>query len=138
MEEIMATADQETTQAAWIAYLKSRTTLVAALDNSLQIKELQFQGDTFLYPAVRVSVDYMPSINGCGPDDIEVDIDIFSEEKSSKEAVHIAAILMGLLQKKTFTQNGLKFPMIWVEKIDKPFRDIFAWKVSMHIKGLVS
>ena len=133
----MAT-DQETTQAAWIAYLKSKTALVALLDNSLPIKKLQWQGDEFLYPAVRVSVDYMPSVNGCGPDDIDVYIDIFSEEKSSKEAVHIAATLQGILQKKPFTQNGLKFPMVWVKKIDKPFRDIFAWKVSMHIKGLVN
>lgn len=131
-------ADQETTKAAWIAYLKTKTALVALLNSSLQIKELQWQGDEFLYPAVRVSVDYMPSINGCGPDDILVDIDIFSEEKSSKQAVHIGAVLQGILQKKPFTQNGLKFSMVWVEKIDKPVRDPLAWKVSMHIKGLVS
>jgi len=130
-------ADQETTQEAWIAYLKSQTTLVALLNSSLQIKQLQWQGDEFLYPAVRVAVDYFPSVNGCGPDDIDVFIDVFSEQKSAKEALHISAVLQGLLQKKAFTQNGIKFPLVWVKEIKKPFRDVFAWKSQLIIKGLV-
>ena len=129
-------ANQETVQEAWIAYLKSQTTLVALLDNSLQIKQLQWQGDEFLYPAVRVSVDYFPSVNGCGPDDIDIFIDVFSEEKSAKEVLHISSVLQTILQKKAFTQNGIKFPMVWVKKIDKPVRDIYAWKSTLNIKAL--
>lgn len=129
-------ANQETVQEAWIAYLKSKTALVALLDNSLQIKQLQWQGDEFLYPAVRVSVDYMPSVNGCGPDDVDVFIDVFSEEKSAKEVLHISATLQSILQKKPFTQNGINFPLVWVKKIDKPVRDIYAWKSTLHIKAL--
>lgn len=129
-------ADIETAQAAWVAYLKSKTQLVALLDSSLQIKEQQWQGDEFKYPAVRVAVDYFPSINGCGPDDIDVTVDVFSEQKSSKEAAHIAAVLQSILHKHPFTQNGVKFPMVNVQKIQKPFRDIFAWKVSVPVKGL--
>jgi hypothetical protein len=130
-------ADIETSQAAWIAYLKSKTQLVALLDSSLQIKEQQWQGDEFKYPAIRVAVDYFPTVEGCGPDDIDVTIDVFSEQKSSKEAAHIAAVLQSILHKHTFSQNGLKFPMVNVQKIDKPFRDIFAWKISVPVKGLV-
>lgn len=130
--------DGESVQASWVAYLKSQLNLVALLDSSLQIKELQWQGTEFLYPAVRVSVDYMPSVNGCGPDDIEVFIDVFSEQKSSKQAAHIAAVLQSILQKKPFTQNGIKFPLVWVKKVDRPYRDIFAWRSSLHIKGLAN
>ena len=129
-------ANQETVQEAWIAYLKSKTALVSLLDNALQIKQLQWQGDEFLYPAVRVSVDYMPSVNGCGPDDVDVFIEVFSEEKSAKEVLHISATLQGILQKKPFTQNGINFPLVWVKKIDKPVRDIYAWKSTLHIKAL--
>ena len=130
--------DNETTAAAWIAYLKSKPQLVSLLDSSLQIKQNQWQGDEFLYPAVRFAVDYYPSVNGCGPDDIDVFIDVFSTEKSDKQAVHIAAVLDAILQKHPFTQNGLKFPLVWVKEIKKPFRDIFAWKSSLIIKGLVN
>lgn len=129
-------ANGEMVQASWIAYLKSKTTLTSLLANAGQIKELQFQGDEFVYPAVRINVDYMPSINGCGPDDIEVQIDIFSEQKSSKEAAHIAAVIQGILQKKPFTSLGVNFPMVWVKRVDKPFRDIYAWKSVVYIKGL--
>lgn len=129
-------ADNESTQAAWIAYLKSKTQLTSLLANAGQIKETQWQGDEFTYPAVRVHVDYMPSINGCGPDDIDVTIEVFSEEKSSKQAAHISAVLNSILQKRPFSQNGIKFPLVWVKKIHKPERDIFAWVSKLDIKGL--
>ena len=131
-------ADNETAQAAWIAYLKSKTQLTSLLSSSLQVKETQYQGDVFDYPAVRVSIDYFPSVNGCGTDDIDVFIDVFSEEKSSKQAAHIAAVLNTILQKHPFTQNGIKFPMVWVKEIKKPVRDIFAWKSCLVIKGLAN
>lgn len=131
-------ADMETAKAAWVAYLKSKTALVTLLNSSLQIKEQQWQGDEFLYPAVRVSINYFPSIEGCGPDDIDVAIDVFSEQKSSKEVAHIASVLQSILHKHPFTQNGLKFFMVNVQKIDNPVRDIFAWKVTVPIKGQVS
>jgi hypothetical protein len=129
-------ADGETVQASWVAYLKSKTALVSLLDSSLQIKEGQWQGDSFLYPAVRISVDYEPSIISCGPDDIEVTIEVFSEQKSSKEAAHIAAVIQGIIDRHPFTYLGIKFPFVWVKKVDKPFRDIYAWKSVVHIKGL--
>lgn len=130
-------ADQEQVYEAWIAYLKSKTQLTSLLQNgSKEIKQTQFQGDEFTYPAVRVAVDCFPSVNGCGPDDIDVVIEVFSEQKSAKEALHIGAVLQSILHKHPFTQNGIKFPMVNVQKIDRPFRDIYAWKVSVPVKGL--
>lgn len=130
--------DNETAQSAWVAYLKSKSQLTALLSSSLQVKETQYQGDQFDYPAVRVAVDYFPSVNGCGTDKIDVYIDVFSAEKSSKEAAHISAVLDSILQKHPFEQNGIKFPMVWVKEIKKPVRDIYAWKSSLLIKGLAN
>ena len=130
--------DGETAQSAWIAYLKSKPQLTSLLSSSLQVKETQWQGDEYTYPAVRVSIDYFPSVNGCGPDDIDVFIDVFSEQKSSKEAAHISAVLQSLLQKHPFTQNNVKFPMVWVKEVKKPIRDIYAWKSQVVIKGLAN
>lgn len=137
-------ADLETAQAAWIAYLKSKTQLTSLLitsdtpNGADEIRELEWQGDDFHYPNVRVSMNYFPSINGCGPDDLDVFIDVFSEQKSSKQASQIAAVIQSILQKHPFTQDGVKFPMVWVEKVDRPNRDIYAWRVTLHIKGLAN
>ncbi|HET8685827.1 MAG TPA: hypothetical protein VFM18_04090 [Methanosarcina sp.] len=132
-------SDIEQTQAAWIAYLKSKPQLTVLLTNggANEIRETQWQGDEFAYPAIRVSVDYFPSINGCGPDDIDVQIDVFSEEKSSKQASHIASVLQSILHKHPFTSLGVHFPMVNVQTIKFPFKDIYAWKVTIPIKGLV-
>jgi hypothetical protein len=130
--------DTETLQASWIAYLKSQPSLVALLDSSLEIKEYEYQADHFKYPGVRVSVDHFPSVISCNPDNIDVFIDVFSEEKSSKQAAHIAAVLTSILQKHVFTQNGIKYSMVWVKEVKRPVRDIYAWKSCLLIKGLAN
>ena len=49
--------DNDDIQAGLVAYLKAQTTtIVALLDSSGEIKEDQWQGTTFLYPAVRVDL----------------------------------------------------------------------------------
>jgi len=131
-------ADALTTWEAYLAYLKSQPLLTNLLANNSQVKESQFQGDVFSYPAVRLYIDYHPSINGCGVDTADIYIDIFSEEKSSKQSQNIASVLENLLQKKQFTQNGIKFPMNWVKDVIHPKRDIYAWKSCLNIKALVN
>lgn len=131
-------ANGETVQAAWVAYLKSQASLTSLLANAGQVKELQWQGDDFVYPAIRVSVDYAPSIEGCGPDDITVYIDVFSEEKSSKQVAHITAVLQSILHKHPFTSLGIKFPMVNVQPIPRPVRDIYAWQSTVTVKGLAA
>jgi hypothetical protein len=129
-------ADGEQVQASWIAYLKSKTAITSLLADADQIKEKEYQGDVFSYPGIRISVDYFPSINGCGPDDIYVFIDVFSEQKSSKEAAHIAAVIQSIIHKKPFTSLGINFPMVNVQKIHRPDRDIYSWKVTVPVEGL--
>lgn len=132
--------DTETLQEAWIAYLKAQPTVVALLTNggATQIKESQFQGTDFFYPAIRVYIDEFPNAVPCTPETIEVYIDVYSEEKSSKQARHIAAALEALLKKTQFTQNGIKFPMVWTRKVTHPVRDIYAWRSCLEIKALAN
>lgn len=136
----MTNVTTETVQEAWIAYLKSQPTITNLLSNggANEIRESQWQGNDFQYPAIRIYIDEHPNVVGCSPSDIEVYIDVFSEQKSSKEAQHIAGALETLLQKKQFTQNGLKFPMVWVKNIIHPKRDIYAWRSCLEIKALVN
>jgi len=130
----------ETATEAWIAYLKSQTSVVALLSSSLQIKELEYQGDGFVYPGIRVSLDFMPGEDLCFPDGMTVYLDTFSEQKSSKEAVHITAVLLTVLRNlSSFTQNGIKFFMIHTLKVTRPNRiESGAWQSTLEINAKAS
>ncbi len=124
-------------QAAWVAYLKAQPTLTSLLANSGQIKELQWQGDKFVYPAIRVSVDFFPSINGCIPR-AKVFIDVFSEEKTSDQASTIAGVIQNLVHRRPFTSAGVTSFMILVEEVTHPDRSIFAWQSSLKLNTLIA
>lgn len=134
------TATNETFQAAWIAHLKSKTQITSLLPGGTgeEIREAEYQSDKWVYPCIRVGLDFIPSVEGCGPDDATVYIEIFSEEKSSKEAAHIAAVIYQLYHKVPFEQSGVKFSTVVVRKIDRPERSIYAWmaKVIIFCQGV--
>ena len=133
-------ASDETFKASWIASLKSKTSLTSLLlaPGSDSIKEGQWQGTSFEYPAVRVGIDFMPSINRCGPDDGDVTIEVFSAEKSSKQAVHIATIISQLYHGHPFTSAGIMFNTVIVRKVHRPIKSIYAWvsKVDIFCQGI--
>jgi hypothetical protein len=128
----MAHSDNVSVQQAWIALLKSFPTVVAELANADQIKELQWQGTDFVYPGIRVGVDYMPSINGCGTDKAEITIEIHAEDKSSKKCTEISALILNLIHKHIFTEptTGLRFPIVVVKKVSRPIRTVYQDWVS--------
>ena len=127
------TADSETFKAAWIANMKADPVLLAKLNSTTEIRELQWQGTDFLYPAVRVSVDFMPSIRDCGPDDADINIHVYSEEKSSKQSVNIASYIHHKYHKHPFSQNGIRFSTVVVRKVENPERSIYAWETVVKI-----
>lgn len=122
--------------AAILAYLKSKTSITSLLLNggATEIRERQWMGEDFEYPAIRVSLDFFPSINGCGPDDLTAHIQVFSEQKSSQECQIIAGALETLLHKKPFKINGLDFPVVVVKEIPRPTRPIYAWETDVQIR----
>lgn len=129
------TASQESVQADWIASLKSKPQITSLLvkGGAEEIRECEYQSTQFEYPNIRVGVDYMPSIEGCGPDDADVYIEIFSEEKSSKQASHIAGVIQNLYHKIPFSINGRRYSTVVVRKIIKQDRSIYAWVVKVPI-----
>lgn len=131
---------EETIQAAWISHLKANTTLTAEFTgvSGTEIREAQWQGADFVYPALRVYVDVFPSLNGCGTDRAVVCLEVYSEQKSSKEAKHIAGILVDQYHKKRFKAGGLDFPMVRVTEATHAMRDIYAWKCRVMLECLVN
>lgn len=127
----MTVATPETFKASWIASLKAQPSLVALVGD--EIRETEYQSIEFVYPSVRVSVEFRPSLNRCGPDDATVMLEVFSEEKSSKQAAHIASLLYELYQGKPFEQSGIRWSTVVIRKVSKPERDVPAWRSDVEI-----
>jgi hypothetical protein len=125
------TATPTTFREAWIADLKAQPAIVAIVGE--EIRETEYQSTDWLYPAIRISLEFIPSINRCGPDDANVEIDCYSEQKSSKQASDLASLIYSLYQGKPFESAGIKFSTVIVRKVEKPERNIYAWMVKVKI-----
>jgi len=125
-------------QEAWVADLKTRTSLVALSPTfPVEIREAEWQSVDFVYPAIRVSLDFMP--NQCGPEDADVYIEVFSEQKSSKQATTIASKIVELYHNHPFRSNGIHFSTVLVRKVHNPDHSLpYAWMEKVHIfcKGI--
>lgn len=127
--------NKETCKAAWIANLKTQSTLTALVGS--EIREVDYQATDWTYPAVRVDLRFIPSVNGCGLDDAYVTIICYTDEKSSKESEHIASLIEDLYHKRPFSQNGFMFPVVVVQEVSPAIRSIFSWEttVTIHCMG---
>lgn len=127
-------------QASFISYLKGQTSITSLLTgiSGTEIREYQWQGADFVYPALRVYVDLRPSLNGCGPDDAMLCIEAHSEQKSSLECQNLSGALTLLLHKKRFKAGGLDFSMVRVTDTVRPERTIFGWMSKVNVDVLVN
>lgn len=102
--------DNDDIQAGLVAYLQAQTiTIVALLDSSGDIKEDQWQGTTFLYPAVRVDLGpQLPKAN-CDAADVTFSVLCYSENASSKEADELAGTVNTALHRKAFTKSSVRY-----------------------------
>jgi hypothetical protein len=115
----MKTVDE--VQIALIERLKGDAALVTLLGTADQIKEPEWQGAEFTYPAVRVENTIKPNIAYCPPDDVEITVFCLSEKKSSKQCSLISAEVANYLHKHPFTSsNGVKFLFLRVSVIPYP------------------
>lgn len=128
--------NKETCKEDWIANLKTQTSITSIVGD--EIRECEYQATDWVYPCIRLDVDFKPSINGCGPDDAYVTIYAYSAEKSSKQSAHIASLIEDLYHKVNFKQNGHMYSVVVVTDVSKSMRSIFAWEtmVSIHCMGV--
>jgi len=108
-------------QVALIEHLKADVNLVALLGDSDHIKEVEWQGAEYTYPAVRVENDVMPNKPYCSPDDVSITIFCMSEKKSSKECQMVMKEVATYLHGHPFKgTNGANFVFIRVTKMPYP------------------
>lgn len=100
----------ELIQAGIIAHLKADTTLVAWLTGfsaGSEIRENQWQGRQFVYPAVRV--DLLPQTEPGNPpcySQVLFNVFAFAEGDSSKDAAILSGMLDTALLRKKFSGAG--------------------------------
>ena len=130
-------------QAAWIASLKSKAT-ITALVSSAEIREDLWKGTDFSYPNIRVKLgDLVPStLNAnCNTYRSPVSIQVYIEQKSSKQADDIAGVIATEYVGKSFTANGVKVYGITLESLspaDVPESDPNSWMSSVNLIALVT
>lgn len=104
----------EKIQSDLIAKLKTITSVVTLLsDGTSGIKELQWQGDTFQYPAVRLDLESneyeFDEQERCNLWRVEFSVYVFSQERSSKQCSTIKGLLENYLTGLGFTGTNAKY-----------------------------
>lgn len=124
-------------QAGLVAYLKAQSSLVTLLQSAADIKEDEWQGTTFKYPAVRIDLGVQYPKSGCTMSEITFGVLGFSEKDSSAEANSIASEVTDLLHNKSFTRNGVHFIVFGTGTIPAIRKDERTWRSEAKFKALV-
>ena len=128
-------------QAALIAYLKADAIITAQLANAGQIKEDQYQGTNFVYPAVRLNLISNEPLNqdaNCPHTRITLSILVYTEADSSLEADRIAGIINGELHSQQFIASGIAISLHATNLVPAVKSDIRTWRSQILMSGIAS
>lgn len=131
----------EQIQAAIISKLKS----LAPYNNvaSTEIRELEWQGDTFSYPNIRVELEVnewaFDEQEKCMLQYVEFSIYCFSEQRSSKECSQIKSAVINAFAGLGFTTNSVKFNRLrMVDNVPAVRQDEVTWRSQVKFGSRVS
>jgi hypothetical protein len=124
-------------QAGLVSYLKSKADIVAYLSDSGEIKEDQWQGTTFDYPAVRVDLGPQLPNADCDSSEITFSILCYSEDPSSEPADDLANTVNNQLHKKAFTSNSVRFSIYSLGLIPAIREDERTWRSEATYRATV-
>ena len=103
-------------QRDFIISMKTKANIVALLNNSGDIKEDQYQGKEFEYPAVRVDIKRqtpMPNDGNCDLARLMITVRAYAEGSAgSTEADEIVAAVSNAYHRRMFPGTGYKIPQI--------------------------
>lgn len=125
-------------QAGLVQYLKAKVALTALLTGgAADVREDQWQGTTFTYPAVRVSLDTQFPFADCNKAKLTFSVLCFSEKDSSQEADSLAGVVNDLLHKKAFTSNSIRFILYSNGLIPAIRQDHRTWRSEATFRATV-
>jgi hypothetical protein len=127
-------------QADLITKLKSITSVTIILPEGANgIKELQWQGDTFQYPAVRLDLEdcgyEFDEQEECGLYFAEFSVYVFSEERSSKQCSTIKGLLENALTGLGWTGTNARYNRLRLaENIPAIRQDERTWRSQLRYR----
>lgn len=137
----------EVIQAAIVAKIKSLAPYTSSFGSvaSVEVREYEWQGDTFSYPNIRVEVVdnrfYYDEQGRCNLQLVEFSVYIFSEQKSSKECSQIKTQLINSFAGLGFSNQslGLRFtPLRLVDNVPAIRQDERTWRSQIKLSTKVS
>lgn len=133
----------ELVQADLIAKLKTITAVTSLLPDGVSgIKELQWQGDTFQYPGVRLDLENNEYVfdeqERCQLQYVEFSLYIFSQERSSKQCSQIKGLLATALVGLGFTGTNAKYTRLrLVDNVPAIREDERTWRSQIKLGSRV-
>jgi hypothetical protein len=128
-------------QAALITKLKGATGVVGYLNSADEIKEYDWQGTTFKYPAVRIKMGLQtPLPEDCASSFVPFTVICKGEKASSKEASVLASAVVIALQGRRWCDiiQGVRFVAIRVMSAGGIIReDALTWKAEVNFRAIV-
>lgn len=91
-------------QSAIIQWMKANTNITSMIPNTkgIEIRELEWQGDDFLFPNIRVHVSKVePEMSNCDKYTFAMTVLVSSEKDSSLECNNIASVVLHQLHGKS-------------------------------------
>ena len=135
------------TQSALVQWLKANTIIppLVPSTNGIEIREVEWRGDKFLYPNIRVRVKKVaPEMSNCNKGTFEAVIIIASEEYSSLECNTIAGKVLQEIHGKSFnvtlpSTTIVKFLGIAGEQFGADFNvEANIWVGIINLTGMVN
>jgi len=134
----------ELIQADLLTKLKTISSVTSLLPSgTYSIKELQWQGESFSYPNVRLDLEdnsyYFDEQEKCALQQIEFTIYVFSEERSSKQCSTIKGLLENALTGLGFSGTNSKFSRLRLLDNVTAFReDERTWRSQLKYQTRVT
>ena len=128
---------------ALISYLKSQilvTNLLTLLETgAVEIRESQWQGTDFSYPAVRLKmIRNAPTNDDCNKNEIMFSWGVFTEDQSSLYCNQICGTIAEVSHQKHFSSEGLLLSLRVTNLVPAIRSDTRTWRGEVLVSGLVS
>lgn len=132
--------DSQMIQIDLVADLKSAAAITAFLNGASQIKESQYQGRDFSYPAVRLQMltnRPFTEREQCDHSEINFAIRAYSEAASSKECGQIANAILDRYHRKNFAGTGYNAWFYLVSQGQPELMRDGLWRIENLFRGNV-
>jgi hypothetical protein len=133
---------EDEVQMVLTSILKTNPTVIGLLpEGASGIKEYQWQGTNFKYPAIRVQLHPQkpyPEETNCEKYLQPWSYLILSEQKSSKEASAIMGAVLQAVYKHNYVVSGVALPFVHLDSMIPPIRrDVMTWRAELSLHSAI-